>query len=121
MSILRIYVGEFESSESGTRDERDIVSFEGDELADLRHEDPSKFYNPGGSYMDMTKTLYKAADGRLVVHSEIAGEIGGTVRSSSWIEQVTVEDLRPGGRLEDLGQQLRPKRTLTLDQALGDS
>lgn len=66
-----------------------------------------------------TETLYRAEDGRLLVHIHEWSKWQGEADRYD-IFQVTETDLQPAGRFEALGREAGYGRPLTLDEALND-
>ena len=117
MEKQTVYVGSITSGSSGiVQDNRRPVEFEGEEIAQRTE------YGLGrdGATTDtrgVTETLYRTADGRLVVHVEDWSHWQGEPTTESLI-QVEQADLEPGGRFEALGWEAGLGRPLTLDEAL---
>jgi len=65
----------------------------------------------------VTETLYRAADGRLVVHSQEWSRWQGEPTTEN-LYQVTEADLQPGGDYEALGNECGFGRPLTLTEVL---
>jgi len=102
---------EFFDQSGHCHDDWRSVEFEGERLAELER------YVGSDSTRGTTETLYRASDGRLIVHrydwSRWQGE-----PDTERLFQVTEDDLRPGGRFEQLGAEAGFGRPLTLDEAL---
>ena len=117
METQRVLIGSVTSGRGGfTQDNTHAVEFVGEELGKLT------IYGVGrdGGITDtrgVTQTLYRAEDGRLVVHVQ---------EWSHWQEEPTTytllaateADLGPDGAFEDLGYECGFGRPLTLDEAL---
>ena len=65
----------------------------------------------------VTQTLYRAADGRLIVHIEDWSRWQGEPTSYQ-LREVAETDLQPGGEFELLGAECGFGRPLTLDEGL---
>lgn len=119
METITVYVGSVQAGSSGqVNDNRRPVQFEGEELARLTT------YGAGrkGGITDtkgVTETLYKAADGRLIVHVEDWSHWQGEP-TTEHLHQITEADLQVGGRFEELGREAGYGRPLTLDEALAE-
>jgi len=119
MATIRVRVGSIVTGDSGqTNDTRRAVEFEGDELGKLTT------YGAGrdGGITDTrgtTETLYRAADGRLIVHVDDWSRWIGEPNTET-LQEVTERDLQPGGQFEQLGHEAGFGRALTLDEALED-
>jgi hypothetical protein len=117
---VTVQVGSIETGNSGqTNDSRREVCFEAEELA------TRKEYGEGrdGRITDSrgtTETLYKCADGRLVVHVNEWSHWQGEP-DTSWLREVTTDDLSVNGEFEALGRDAGMGRALTLDEALSPS
>jgi hypothetical protein len=117
METIRVVVGSLTTVGGGvTRDHRRPVEFEGEKLAE--------YHEPGigrdGSPTDTrgtVETLYRAADGRLVVHVRDWSHWQGEPDTYS-LHEVTEADLSGNGRFEALGREAGYGRALTLDEAL---
>lgn len=69
----------------------------------------------------LCETLYRTADGRLIVHSADL-PTWATDRRGRWtLREIREADLRPGGRFQALGARCGYGRPLTLDEALAQS
>lgn len=118
MDTITVLVGTLESLNNGqTQDGRREVSFEGEKLGSVR----SYGYDTKRGNLTDTRgtdeTLYRAADGRLVVHVKDWSRWQGEPTIES-LHQVAEKDLQPGGRFEALGSECGYGRPLTLDEAL---
>jgi len=117
MGTVKVWVGATVAGNSGqVNDDRRVVEFDGEELAERTE------YGAGraGGITDtrgITETLYRAADGRLIVHvrdwSHWQGE--PTVET---LHEVNEADLGPTGRFSQIGYEAGFGRPLTLDEAL---
>lgn len=116
MDTITLYVGSIVSGSSGqTNDNRREVQFTGEELASRTE------YGAGrqGGITDtrgVTETLYRADDGRLIVHVKDWSRWQGEPNYYS-LHELTEADLQPGGRFELLGAEAGFGRPLTLDEA----
>ena len=119
MAEITVYVGSLVVLSNGAQqDTRKKVVFEGEELGTYREysadpRNPERLSDTRG----MTQTLYRAADGRLVVHTEEWSRWQGEP-NTEWLTEVTEADLQPGGDFEDLGAACGLGRPLTLDEVL---
>lgn len=118
METITIWIGTVEALSNGAvQDGRRKVEFEGEMLGSLRvygYDDKrGKLTDTRGT----TETLYRAEGGRLVVHVEDWSRWQGEPTTES-LHPVTEDDLRPGGRFEDLGNECGYGRPLTLAEAL---
>jgi len=117
MSTIKVFVGSVVAGSSGqTNDSRREVRFEGEELA-RRTE-----YGAGreGGITDtrgVAETLYKTADGRLIIYVEDWSRWQGEPDVYRLVE-VAEADLDVGGHFEDLGRKAGMCRPLTLDDVL---
>jgi len=120
MQTVNVQVGSIQTGRSGqTNDSRRDVEFEAEELA-TRIE-----YGVGGDggitgTRGTTWTLYRTADGRLVVHVHEWSHWQGEPDVYT-LQQVTEDDLCVNGRFEALGHAAGMGRALTLDEALAVS
>lgn len=118
MEKITVQVGSVVKGNSGqTNDNRRQVEFEGEELASRIE------YATGerGGITDtrgVTETLYKTADGRLIVHVQAWSRWQGEPNVYT-LHEVAENDLRHGGQFEDLGAEAGYGRPLTLDEGLG--
>ena len=117
MDKYTVFVGTLEVLNGGqTQDGRREVAFDGEKVGSIT----TYGYDTRGNLTDTrgtTETLYRTADGRLVVHVDDWSRWQGEPNTES-LHQVTEDDLRPGGRFEDLGAACGYGRPLTLDEAL---
>lgn len=117
METITLHVGSIVTGSSGqTNDNRREVTFTGEKLASLTE------YGAGrdGGITDTrgtTETLYRAEDGRLIVHVESWSRWQNEPNSYS-LHEVTEADLQPGGQFAGLGRESGYGRPLTLDEVL---
>jgi len=118
MEQITVWVGTVEGGSTVHLDATREVQFTGEELA--------KLSTPGrsdrGDITDsrgVTETLYRAEDGRLVVHVKDWSQWQGEPTTYS-LREVTDADLGANGEFEALGHEAGYGRPLTLDEALGD-
>lgn len=115
MDKVKVYVGTKRSLRSGQVDDNlRPVEFQAETLASLTT------YTGDNDTRGVTETLYatnEADNVRLVVHSEDWTKWQGET-SYYTLQEVTEEDLGPGGRFERLGFEAGMHDALTLDQAL---
>lgn len=116
MDTITVFVGTVNTLSNGaTQDDRREVHFTGEQLATRKEYGEHK-----GSLSDtrgVTETLYRAEDGRLVVHVDDWSRWRGEPNTES-LHAITEADLQPGGRFEALGREAGFGRPLTLDEAL---
>jgi len=117
METITLQVGTVESLRNGmTQDNRRPVEFAGEQLA-RRTE-----YGKGrdGRLTDtrgVTQTLYRAEDGRLIVHTKTWSQWAGEPTDET-LQAVEENDLQTGGFFDLLGLEAGYGRPLTLDEAL---
>jgi len=117
METIKVYVGSVVAMNGGVQqDTRRAVEFEGEELGRLTvyGEDPRR-----GTITDTrgtTQTLYKTADGRLVVHVDEWSRWQGEPNTETLVE--VTEDLGPDGEHWQLGEKAGFGRPMTLDEVL---
>ena len=118
MQEIKLSVGRISTSRNGTinDDGTKEVRFHGEELGSLSipgYDNHNQLTDTRGT----SQTLYRAKDGRLLVHvhewSNWQGE--STIYT---LHLVVEEDLQTEGRFEDLGAVVGYGRELTLDEAL---
>lgn len=118
MDTITVLVGTVAALNGGqTQDGRREVAFAGEKLGSQTE---YGYDDKRGNLTDTrgtTETLYRAADGRLVVHVRDWSRWSGEPTIES-LHQVTEDDLGPGGRFEALGHECGYGRPLTLDEAL---
>jgi len=116
MDTITLHIGTVMTGSSGqTNDNRREVQFTGEELASRTE------YGVGrGGLSDtrgVTETLYRAEDGRLLVHVKDWSRWQGEPNTYS-LHEIGEADLQPGGRFEWLGAEAGYGRPLTLDEAI---
>jgi len=117
MDTITVSIGRVQSTSGGiTQDNTREVQFEGEELA-TRTEFGAGREGGIADTRGVTETLYKAADGKLVVHVEDWSHWQGEPTTYS-LHAVTEADLQPTGRFAALGAEAGYGRPLTLDEAL---
>jgi hypothetical protein len=118
MKKITVQVGSIVSGSSGqTNDNRQDVVFVGEELASRTEYGTG---HDGVTITDtrgVTQTLYRAEDGRLVVHVKDWSNWQGEPNTYTLLP-VTESALQPGGPFELLGAEAGFGRPLTLDEAL---
>jgi hypothetical protein len=120
MDTITLKIGSIVGMSGGpTQDTTREVVFEGEELASRTEYGVG---NQGGltDTRGVTETLYRTADGRLVVYVEDWSRWQGEP-SIYRLHQVTEAGLGVGGRFEALGRKAGFGRPLTLDEALAES
>lgn len=117
MDTQRVYIGSVVAMNNGhTQGDRRPVSFEGEQLA-TRTE--YGYDSKRGNLTDtrgVTETLYRTADGRMVVHVKDWSQWIGEPTTESLVE-VSEGDLQAGA-FEALGREAGFGRDLTLAEAL---
>src|SRR3972149_232964 len=119
METITEHVGSVVSGSSGqTNDSRREAQSTGEDLASRTE------YGTGrdGGITDtrgVNETLYRAEDGRLLVHVEDWSRWQGEPNTYS-LHPVTEADLQPTGRFAALGAEAGYGRPLTLDEALSE-
>jgi len=117
MDKYTVFVGTLEVLNDGqTQDGRREVEFEAERLGEHTVYGYGRDGRPTET-RGVTETLYRAADGRLVVHSKDWSRWRGEPNIDS-LHLATDDDLGPGGRFEDLGYACGMGRPWTLDEAL---
>ena len=118
MEEQTVWVGTLIVGNGISQDNRREVRFKAEELGRLT----TYGEGPSGGLTDTrggTETLYRAADGRLVVHVKDWSKWQGEP-NTEYLIGASEADLQPGGRFEDLGNACGFGRPLTLDEALAD-
>ena len=116
MERQKLLVGSITTASGGvTLDTTRVVEFDGEKLAELHQ---AGMHKGGVSDTRGTKeTLYRAEDGRLVVHTEDWSH--WQAEPTTYIlQEVTEDDLQGTGRYAMLGLEAGMGGPLTLDQAL---
>jgi len=116
MDTITVKIGTITGGSNFTQDLTREVQFEGEELA-TRTEYGMSDRGFATDTRGVTETLYKTAEGRLVVHINDWSRWQGEPNVYS-LQEVTEADLQPNGRFELLGQEAGLGRPLTLDEAL---
>jgi hypothetical protein len=115
---ITLYVGSVVATGSGiVQDNQREVTFEGEELAS--HTEYG-YSDRTGSITDtrgVTETLFRTADGRLIVHVKDWSRWQGEPTVCS-LHEVAEDDLQVEGRFEALGREAGFGRPLTLGEAL---
>jgi len=115
---VTVLVGTIEALNGGAvQDGTQEVEFEGVKVGSYTE---YGFSDRTGALTDtrgVDETLYKTADGRLVVHIEDWSRWQGEPTTYT-LQEVTPEDLAPTGRLAQLGAEAGFGRPLSLDEAL---
>jgi hypothetical protein len=113
---ITVLIGSVAVGNSGaTLDTTRQVEFEGEKLAELRQAGTNK-----GQVTDSRgaiETLYRADDGRLLVHIKDWSHWVSEPTTFS-LQVVSEDDLRGAGRFAVLGAEAGMGRPLTLDEAL---
>lgn len=118
MDKVTVLVGSVEALNNGsTQDLTHEVQFEGEELGSFTQ---YGYNDRSGGLTDARgtdETLYRTADGRLVVHVKHWSRWQGEPTTYRLYE-VTEADLAPTGRFAQLGAEAGYGRPLSLDEAL---
>jgi hypothetical protein len=119
MKTVTVQVGSVVSGSSGqTNDNRYDVTFVGEKLASRTEYGTG---HDGVTIVDsrgVTETLFRAEDGRLIVHIEDWSHWQGEP-STYILRQVMADDLGPMGDFAALGAEAGLGRPMMLDEALG--
>lgn len=118
MDAIKVQVGSYTVGNGIEQDNTRPVEFEGERLAQRTEYGTGR----GGGVSDtrgLTETLYRAADGRYLVHVYDWTKWQGEPNTYT-LHGAAPEDLEPGGRWEMLGREAGLGRPLTLDEALSD-
>jgi len=115
---IRVMIGTIETAHNGySQDSRRVVEFSGVELGKRTEYD----YDAGkGCLTDTrgaTETLYKAQDGRLIVHVDDWSRWQGEP-STERVHEIQESELQTGGQYELLGAECGFGQPLTLEEAL---
>lgn len=117
METITVLIGSITSmSGGGTQNLTREVQFEGEKLGQFL----VYGYDKNGKLTDtrgVKQTLYKAADGRLIVHVDDWSHWQGEPTTYR-LQEVTKVDLGPKGMFELLGLEVGMSRPYTLDDAL---
>lgn len=118
MQTIRLTVGSVQSGSSGTvrLDTRRPVEFEGENLAEYHEPGIGRDGIPTDT-RGTVETLYRTADGRLVVHVHDWSRWQGEPDVET-LHAITEADLSGNGRFEALGHVAGYGRPLTLEEAL---
>lgn len=119
MDTIKLYIGSIQTSSNFTQNNTHPVEFLGEQLATRREFGYSARTGGLTDTRGTTQTLYKAADGRLLVHVEDWSRWQGEPTTYS-LREVTEADLGANGEFEALGREAGYGRALTLDEALND-
>lgn len=118
MEKVAVKFGTLEVGNGGiVNDTRQDVEFTGEKLGEYREYGTDR----RGKITDtrgITETLYRAEDGRFVVHTNEWSRWQGEPNTES-LNVVTEEDLQPGGGYPGLGAACGFGRALTLEEAIG--
>lgn len=115
MKEIEVYVGTYADGGTVSHDTRRTVRFTGERLA--QYVQYGLYLGKATDTCGTTQTLYRADDGRLIVHVEDWSKWKGEPTKYS-LFAVTEADLKPGGRFELLGREAGFWSTLTLDDVL---
>lgn len=119
METIVVLIGSMTSINSGrTQNLTRKVGFEGKELAQYCEYGDDKNDKPTDT-RGVRETLYRAEDGRLIVHVENWSNWQGEPTTYS-LQEVTEADLGLDGQFWQLGAEAGFGRLLTLDEALDE-
>jgi len=118
METVTLRIGSVQSSSSGTAtlDTTQDVEFEGELLAEYSEPGTGRDGGPTDTRGTTTK-LYRASDGRLIVHVKDWSHWQGEPTTYT-LHQVTEGDLTGRGQFAALGREAGYGRPLSLDEAL---
>jgi len=117
MEEITVHIGEVVAMSNGVlQDTRRPVVFEGEKLGEYREYGQGRNGQPTDT-RGIREALYRTLEGRLIVHSEEWSNWQGEPNIET-LQEVTLEDLQPGGDFEALGRACGMGRPLTLDEAL---
>lgn len=117
MATIEVQIGTVNTLSGGRRvDNLRTVQFEGEELASRTEYGSGRDGGPTDT-RGTTETLYRAADGRLIVHVKEWSHWQGEPTTNT-LREVTAADLDPTGAFALLGDEAGMGRALTLDEAL---
>ena len=105
-------------SSGRTQDDRQEVAFEGEELASITEYGFSPHSGQPTDTVGITYTLYKTAEGKLLVHAVDWSYWQGSTDCYQ-LFPVDEADLGPTGQYAKLGAKAGMGRPLTLDEYLG--
>lgn len=111
METVKVYVGTATELTDRTRP----VEFEGEELAE--HAEFGDHKGRPSDTRGVIETLYRAVDGRLVVHVKDWSNWVGEANVYT-LQEVTEDDLGPNGRFWAVGSEAGFGRPLNLDEVL---
>ena len=119
MATISLKVGTYSVGNGGiVQDATRPVEFEGDQVAEVRSYGTDRVGSPSDT-RGTTETLYRAADGGLVVYVEAWSNWQGEPNHYN-LYPVTELELGVNGRFEDLGREAGLGRPLTLEEALSE-
>jgi hypothetical protein len=103
METVTIYVGSvLVGSAGGVNDTRQKVQFEGEQLGERLASSIGRSVCGKSDTRGTSETLYRTADGRLLVHIYEWSQHPGDLSVES-LHEVSAADLQPGGQYELLG------------------
>lgn len=115
---IPVNIGELVTSNSGTtNDTRQAVQFTGEKLGEY-HEYGTDHHGNITDTRGTTQTLYRVADGRLIVHRHVWSRWVGEPDSES-LYVATEKSLQPGGLYARLGAVCGFGHPMTLEEAIG--
>ena len=115
MDVIKLWIGSVKDVSGGhVVDSRRPVEFEAETVGSFRT------LTGDSDTRGVKQTLYRAVDGRLVVHVENWSRWQGEPTTTS-LRQVNQADLDVNGEFEELGRECGFGRSLTLDEALDTS
>lgn len=113
METISVWIGSVRTLSGGQMvDKRRLVEFVGERLGVY------DTFTGDDDTRGVRETLYKAEDGRLIVHVK-DWSLWQNEPDTESLHKVTETDLQPNGRFNFLGAKCGFGRPLTLDEALG--
>lgn len=120
MDTITVLVGSVVAGSGGqVNDTRRPVEFAGEELGTYREYGEGRDGVGITDTRGVTETLYKAEDGRLIVHVKDWSNWQGEPTTES-VHEVTAADLGATGQFSALGLECGYGRPLTLEEVLGE-
>lgn len=117
METYKLYIGEVQTGSSGvTRDTTRVVEFEAEKLAENFQAGEGRDGGPTDT-RGLEETLYRLADGRLLVHVKSWSHWQGEPTTYD-LAEVSEADLSATGRYHALGAAAGMGRPLSVDEAL---
>ncbi len=115
MKTVRVMIGTSESNMSGIQqDDLRPVEFRAEAVACIATHGTKNGILV--DYQGVNETLYRTADGRLIIHTRIWSHQAGDPNACT-LQEITEDDLQPQGSFSALGFEAGG-RAMTLDEAL---